>query len=329
MHKIENIFNRLYNKFEDTFLWPSDDLFFVLAYHRILDVTSSNYPFDEDTISTTTEDFEKQMLFLAQNFNVMNFRHIDRILEQGKKIPKKTVVITFDDGYEDNYKTAFTILKNLGLTATFFVTTGYINTDKVFWFEKVVHQIKSFKEEKIDIYPVNMSIYLGGENRKQNIVKLLARLKTSPDDVRLKTIEYLDTILGVESCKRDSWLVKPLTWDQVLEMSEAGIEIGSHTVTHPILSNMSSEKIRWELIESKNTLEKKLGRSVISLSYPVGNRYAFNKQVISEAKRCGYRFGVSYVHGINRGMKGLFNLKRLHIETEVSIEIFRRMLLCN
>ena len=114
----------------------------ILAYHRVLDDDESSFPFDEEVISATTDDFCRQMKFARDNFEIISFRDLEICEQQGRPWPKRALIITFDDGYRDNYTNAFPILREFGLTATIFLTAGHIGLRELFWWDLVAYCIK-------------------------------------------------------------------------------------------------------------------------------------------------------------------------------------------
>ena len=85
---------------------------------------------------TNTSDFEKQMIYLKKTHEIFNFKRLNQVFKEGKTLPKRTAIITFDDGYKNNYTEAFPILKKYNIPATIFLTTGHIETNNVFWWDK-------------------------------------------------------------------------------------------------------------------------------------------------------------------------------------------------
>ncbi len=109
----------------------------ILGYHRIFDYGRKNFPFYRSIISANPEMFEQQMRFIKKNFNVINFQIMQQMIDAGEQIPKGTLIITFDDGYADNYDIVFPILKKYDLTATIFTMTSAITDGEPFWFELI------------------------------------------------------------------------------------------------------------------------------------------------------------------------------------------------
>jgi peptidoglycan/xylan/chitin deacetylase (PgdA/CDA1 family) len=305
--------------------WSPDRLT-ILAYHRVLDIDAEDhYPFDIELISATTEDFDWQMKYVTRNFDVLSFKDVLDHQDRGVRCPKKSLVVTFDDGFHDNYLHAFPVLKSIGIPATFFVTSGYIGTQKRFWFEAVAYALMRVPPRSISIAEVGSALPTDAdvEARRASIAKLLSLLKTLPDTRRLEIVETIERLCSPYLEPRESSLSSPMTWEQVVEMSTSGMEIGSHTVSHPVLSMVSRSQLQEEMARSKIEIEAHTSKTVDVISYPVGLKEAFDEEVLSAARCAGYRLACSYVPGTNSfGKLNEFRLCRQHVERYTTASYF-------
>jgi peptidoglycan/xylan/chitin deacetylase (PgdA/CDA1 family) len=301
------------------------ELFNVLAYHRVSPPQGADYPFLDGIVSATPEDFEEQLRFVKKRFNVINFDIVSDIMLSGRGLPENPLVITFDDGYADNYEIAFNLLKKYGLTATVFVSTSFVDSGQPLWFDKSAYVINKIPEGPLAFDSANYNFDVNDSNRKQTIKAVRDLFLSVSNDERVRFMDELAQQSGIGIEQEHLDLVRPLNWDQIKEMSDNGIEIGSHTVTHPYLTNLTRDQLEYELGESKRVIEQHTGRSVKSIAYPAG---VYDKEVVDCAKRCGYQFGISYDHGIKRlNEDDLFAIPRIHVETDVSVPLFKANLL--
>ncbi len=289
----------------------------ILAYHRVCDFDLSDYPFDQEVISATTAQFDQQMDFVKRNFDCLIFADLKDALEGKRAFPKRPLMITFDDGYADNYSNAFPLLKRHGLLATFFITTDIIGTQTPFWWEKVVYWVKRGE------MPKNIP-NRDGITHPWNLIRWL---KSQPNSVRVDILgawekEYpLPVGQGLAG-------VRPLTWDEVRKMSDEGMEIGSHTVTHPVLTQLSEQILCYELMASKKRIEMEIGKEVLSIAYPGGKQTDHNEQVYQVSKQSGYTFGLAYDGGVNSLLNpNPYQLKRLAVERYSSFAFFKSMII--
>lgn len=303
----------------------------ILAYHRVLDVEERAYPFDCELISSSVRDFERQMEHVCSRYRVVTFADLEEYERNNERIPDNALVITFDDGYADNYEQAFPILERYGLKAVFFLSTGYIGTDTPFWFERLAYLVKKglVDTSRLDLGPCE-DIAGKWRDRKgmlpqENLYHVIVRL---PNRDRLRLLRQVEE--GMPPLPAgEAALVRPLTWDQVREMAKRGMEMGSHTRSHLILGNGSPAEVARELEASRRIIEEHVSRPVRAISYPIASYdFAVNPLVIRLVQLAGYRFGVGYTSGPVRSLaKERYQLKRLKIERYVSFDRFRAKLL--
>jgi len=291
----------------------------ILAYHRVLDVADdASFEFDPDLISASTANFDWQMRHLRSHYDPVSFRDVVEFVERGTPLPPRPVIVTFDDGFDDNYHHAFPILRAHGVPATFFVSTGYIGQRNTFWFDWFFYLTRRAigRIETLTVGDTQFS--LAGDDAERNARLALRALWTLDDDARREAVARLEAELGMKPPDSGFAQSMPLDWDQVQEMAAGGMEFGSHTVSHPILSRVAASDLQYELVESRRVLEQRLARPIQALAYPVGGDFAFNSGVVTATRDAGYRVAVSYIPGTN-ALNGLdmFKLKRIHIEREV------------
>lgn len=298
----------------------------ILAYHRVLDrPIDADFAFDAELVSASSEDFAWQMQFIQRRFTPMTFAQLQVALAGGEALPPRPIIVTFDDGFEDNYRCAFPILRDLGVPATFFISTDYIGGETVFWFDAAVHWFVRATRSTVRIDALDTTLSLAPEvgGRRRQADAFLRQLKGVPDAVRRAAIEQVRAQLAPDN-DTELPLSRPLNWAQVREMAAGGMEFGSHTVSHPLLTQVTPALLDAELAESKQELERQLGRPCNAVSYPDG---AVNPAVMRAAADAGYDFGVGYFPGINKYRRlDRFSLNRLHIERYTTRPYFAAML---
>ncbi|MDH5573450.1 MAG: polysaccharide deacetylase family protein, partial [Gammaproteobacteria bacterium] len=255
----------------------------VLAYHRIKNI-DSDYVFDKNLISASVDVFEEQVAYVNKYFNPISCEELAYSIRNNKKLPKKSVLITFDDGFDDNYHSAYKILHSYSVPATFFISSGYIDSQLPYWFDWM--------------YMIYENMV--GQNMHSDLVKLLTDFGYQHNGVvneMLYFIRKLDNskreaiVSGlIDSCEKEgieirSEYCKPMTWSQVREMSDNGYDIGSHTVNHPILSTCTEDEMIYELAKSKERIESNIEKEVISVAYPVGSSSAYNNKTVKFAEK--------------------------------------------
>lgn len=300
----------------------------VLAYHRVLETADPHgFSFDTDLISASAEAFREQMAYLKRHFVPMRFEQVLACLDQGRRLPRGAVLVTFDDGYDDNYRVAFPILRDLGMSAMFFVSTGHIDSGRPYAYDWLVHMVCSTPAERLQAPELGLDWELGTtlQARRVQASELLDRLKALDDDgqsaliARLETLWNLPRAEGHPDCR-------PMTWDQLREMHRGGMEVGSHGVDHRMLAKLSQQRMIAEVRGSKATLDRELGAPAAVLSYPVGGPDAFDGDTVEAVRAAGFRMACSYVAGTRAvEAKTLYSLPRLPVERQMDRAWFEAM----
>jgi peptidoglycan/xylan/chitin deacetylase (PgdA/CDA1 family) len=240
----------------------------VLTYHRI-----SDEPDYYDPLKVSVLNFEKQVNFLKKNYTIISGDQLAQFIKLRKSPPKNSCLITFDDGWLDNYKNAYPILKEHEIPAIIFVSTDYIGTHKGFWHES----LKTILSGEISNINFNLLDELNQE-WPEEIQKKLIEIPRCKERIRYslineliiclkkydthkiyRLIEDLQILLKKDQGKEQALM---LNWEQVRKMSMDGITMGSHTKSHDILTNLSLDKVKSEVIDSKRILEKKIDKPV-------------------------------------------------------------------
>lgn len=313
-----------------TLLKPSTDSIIVLAYHRIYNIDDEDsFPFDPELISATPSDFKQQMQYIKKHYNAVSLNDVIEHQKDNNKLPPNPIVITFDDGHEDNFTQAYPILSALNIPATIFLSTEYIGSNKIFWFDWVAHAIYETNENTLSLNNENFSINLGTEiiEKREATMRTLSYLMTLSNSNRITCLKEIKHQLAVKVSEKNMKKSSALNWDQIIEMSKNGIEFGSHTVSHPILSKLDDAQLSYELSHSKSEIESRTKQTVNTIAYPVGGRSEFTDDVIKACKESGYQLGLSYISGTEKiKIEKLFEIKRLHIERYTTLNRFKAML---
>ena len=300
----------------------------VLAYHRVLPrQPEAGFPFDLELMSAWQDEFEWQMAFVKRHYDVISCAQLASLLDAGRWPDRGTALITFDDGFRDNHQYALPVLQRHGLSATIFVTTDYIGTDRHYWFDVLVHDLLHTRATHLSLGPGQEDVAVGPSEAERRALsdQLLRRAKRLPNTRREQQIAEWRAQLAVGPQPGVDYRVhQPMGWDEVRALVAGGLEVGSHTVSHPVLPQVESDDdLRRELLQSKQTLESGLGRPVIALAYPTGGPGAYSERVITMAKEVGYRFAFIYPTGINgRQQWSPYEIGRRSVERYTSRERF-------
>lgn len=256
----------------------------ILIYHRV-SPRRDNRPLEP----LSPQSFERQMKYFSQNFEILPLEKLAKLIVKGGPLPEKAVVMTFDDGYKDNYHYAYPVLKKYNIPATIFLTTGHIGTGNLFWWDKVSYIIQHTGLDELDLGEFG-SFSLRSETEKSRAKSVLIEgLKKLPGKEKDLFISDLLVTYG-EEIPDDLGEELILSWDEIKEMSYDGIAFGAHTINHPILTNLPLDQAKREIIQSKKDIEKNIGHRVNAFSYPNG---CFNADIAELAKTSGFECAVA------------------------------------
>lgn len=293
-----------------------------LNYHRIGVAGSS--PFDHGLWSASVEAFDRQVAWLKAHFDVIRPQDLPCAQKTRKG---RFVLLTFDDGYRDNYTNAFPVLTQYGIPATFFITTGFLDNPRLAWWDEVAYLIRTCPREQIDLRPwIAEPIRFDHPTRERNIRTVLATYKSLPGN---RTDAFLGALANATGTGRfppsevsDVWM----TWEMVREMHKAGMEIGGHTVNHPILSRLPADEQLQEIRESVNRLRTVLGGSIQSFSYPNGDIGSFNDETRASLRSVGIEYAFSYYGGYRTfDQWDPLDIRRVSVESDTSLSLFKGM----
>ena len=191
-----------------------------------------------------------------------------------EKTPRCRVLITFDDGYLDNYEVAFPILRSHGVQGVFFLVTSMMGSCSVPWWDHIAFLMKTARQRRFSLrYPADLTVDLvekGMTKSLRNVLNLYKRPENADPE---RFIQELKEKAKGEDLPRT--LRRFVSWDEAQEMIEGGMAIGSHTHSHRVLSQLGPEEQRQELAQSRGLLREKLGVNAEALAYPVGGTTCF------------------------------------------------------
>ncbi len=263
----------------------------VLLYHRVTDIDT-----DPQMLCVTPFNFDRQLKLLSEKYKVLTVDEFHLYLKNNKKFPRNSILITFDDGYADNYIEALPILEKYNLQALFYIATGTLNTANEFWWdavERIVLLSESFPDreymllgnKKYLIQNLNDSLKLELYN------SILANLRIMKSDARDKIIRELAIIFNSTKQRASH---RALTFDELKKMNQSkSAVIGAHTNLHPSLASLSYDEQMEEINLSKRLLEKILESNIIHFSYPFGTAKDYNSNTLSIVNKLGFELAAA------------------------------------
>jgi peptidoglycan/xylan/chitin deacetylase (PgdA/CDA1 family) len=273
----------------------------ILIYHRIV---AEPDPLVPDQVCAG--EFDWQLAALDRWFTVLPLREAATRLRSGT-LPRRAACVTFDDGYADNVTVALPILRRRGMPATFFLATGFIDGGRM-WNDSVIETLRRIAGNVLDascagLGNLDISTPL---LRRAAIEQLLGVLKYLPLEERQRRVEQLATATS-QSLPSDLMM----STGQVRQLCAAGMEVGAHTVTHPILAELDAERAGSEIRDSKRRLEAITGKPVTLFAYPNGKPGRdYRREHVEMVRGLGFEAAVSTAWGIARSASDPYQLPR-------------------
>lgn len=286
----------------------------ILVYHRVLERAYFNPLYN----IVTKSNFIKQVDEITKRYPVTTLTDIIRQSQCGQTKAKTQVVLTFDDGYCDNYDIVLPILRKKSLPAAFFLITDYINGNFSLWDWQVFHILSDntlVRSMNIGNHIIRQAPF---ESRASYIFRILARMKPISFAMRH---EIISALKKETKAKFDPPYEKErcMNWEEVKKISDAGMEIGSHSLSHRSLAKIPFEDAAQELKKSKEIIEQNINRECRHFSFPYGGKQDYNQRLVNYAKEAGYEACLLNVHGYNHLKKDNFCFRRIIMENETNI----------
>lgn len=273
----------------------------VLIYHRVLRQPDPLFPSEVDAA-----EFHREMTLVAQMFRVLPLEEAIERLKDGS-LPAGAAAVSFDDGYADNAEVALPILQRIGLPATFFVATGFLDGGRM-WNDSVIEFIRRLPQACLDLRSLGFGQYRTGtpSERHLAIKALIGALKYLPPDERLAKIEAI--IKSTSVALPDDLMMRS---DQVRQLHRGGMGIGAHTVNHPILASIDIHTARREIADGREQLRQLTGAPVTLFAYPNGKPgHDYNNEHVRLVKELGFSGAVSTAWGAAGSRTDPFQIPR-------------------
>ncbi len=256
----------------------------ILYTHRVVEKSDKLYSFLKILDYFTVDEFENRIKYLKKHYKFITLHQAVEYIK-AEDIPLNCIVLTFDDGYKCNFTRIFPILLKYNIPATIFITTSSINNESVLWHDRLITAMEQTKEQELVIPELKDKVYkIESLNKKKKAYEEICQLLKDKEDIKKK--EILDEIIkNLKVDDKTFYECNPmLNWDEVKEMKDSGlIDIGSHTINHPILTRVSLEQAKREIMQSKNDIEQYIGKEVKYFSYPNGDYNFKLKEVVKSA----------------------------------------------
>ena len=302
----------------------------VLTYHRIAERDKDR--FYAPVISATPQSFRSQVKWLHNQMHILTLLELDNQIQAGGTWKEPVALVTFDDGYRDNFEVAVPILKDLKIPATFFITTGFLESPRLPWWDHIAYIVKETPRHRLelkrgpsDIHPA-IVIELDGISRDDAVMPIIRaildeRITDLPwflEHLRMKA----EVTIEVESLGRALFM----SWEQVRHIADCNdrLAIGSHGHSHHSLADLDMQSQQRELVVSKRILEERLGREVPAIAYPFGWTGTYTQATKMLVQKAGYRVAFASQAGVNYANRlDPFEINRLGVGSGDSATLLR------
>ena len=304
----------------------------ILIYHRVATLKS-----DPWGLAVTPGRFAEHLQALRQHARPMQLRELSKALRDGR-IPDRSVVVTFDDGYEDNLRNGKPLLISHDVPATVFVASGFIGDEREFWWDEL---------DRLLLWPgtlpQELSLSIAGETYHWELDEATEytvedfrshrgwRAWNKSPTPRHSLYTSLSSLLRpIGEAERQNkmneireWVIaaprrrphhRPLSSEEITRLNQEGlVEVGAHTVTHPVLSALPPDSQRREIARSKARLEKVSDHPVTSFAYPYGKHHDYTPETVDIVRRAGFGCACCTIAGVVRKSSDPFQLPRVYV----------------
>jgi peptidoglycan/xylan/chitin deacetylase (PgdA/CDA1 family) len=286
---------------------------FVLMYHRVLPTGADT--FSADSICVTPEAFARQMAFLRRHFRILSIAELADHLESGRELPSGSCVVTFDDGWRDNFDHALPILREQQVPAVIFVATDYIGGNDCFWQERLSRLLfnglrgDSGARALVESIVAREGLAACAEPERRRLIReAVDRLKSLPP-AEIEAIEArVRAAVGPAGPAGDD---RFMDWGQVADLVKGSrVNVGAHGCSHTPLTKLPTERAALELEEAGRRVAAAVGVPTASIGYPNGN---YDDAVVRLTRAAGYRLGFTTDKGLVGDVRDPFKLPRINI----------------
>ena len=294
----------------------------VLAYHRICEI-GPNFEHFEPNVSASPAMFGQQIAYVAANYNVIHLDQLRAHLLEGQALPPRPLLITFDDGYLDNYEQALPILSEKKLPAVIFIATSRMEDPGPLWWDRCAYLFHHTRRTEADLPLLGQRSFASGAQKLDLRDEMIARLKLEAEDRKIQLVEALAQVLQVEEPTGGPALF--MNWDHVRDLAKHDVICQPHTVTHPIMTRIHAEQVRSELHMARYSIEAQLQRPADTFAYPNGMPGDYNEETIRILQEEGFCAAFTLSPGpmrLSEVTRHRYEIRRIFLSHRDSFEVF-------
>ena len=292
----------------------------ILYGHRVLSdaiIADKNDP-RRITGHTSVSEVEKAILTLKKRYDIIS---MDDAVSQLDKfgVKKESVVLTFDDGFKDNFKYLLPVLQKYQVPATYYINSSVISTDRNLWFQSVINYFFAVEDDSVKIDLTNKEYDLSTSTKRySSAFDFMQYLQANYKPEEFHSV--IESIAGDKALPNESDL--HLSWEELkVLVNDPLITLGAHSYNHYPLAYCNEEQSKFEIEKSVKDLEENLDIEVKHFSYPRGHVEDFNDWHIQVLKDLGILSAVTTIRGVNRKGQDLYQIKRVGFPQNISDDV--------
>jgi peptidoglycan/xylan/chitin deacetylase (PgdA/CDA1 family) len=296
--------------------WKNRRKFRVLTFHLFSDSDRAG--------------LDAQCSYLARHFEPVSLSNLADALDCHTSLPKNAVTVTIDDGYKSFLEYGHPVFRKHRIPTTVFAVSGFSDGRLWLWWDQIEfaleHTPKTWFNGAIDDDPIQFPLRSPSE-KAEALASIVEKLKIVPNGARLEFLANLGEMSGIEIPPCPPAKRAPMTWKDMRAVAAEGVEIGCHTATHPILSQIFDPiEIEREVRGAKDLIEDRLGLPVRHFSYPNGRRIDIGKLAPAAAREAGFVSAVTTEAGLNTCASERMHLQRLSFESDPDLRYSAELL---
>lgn len=246
--------------------WGADRIT-VLTYHRITHATLPSFDQLRSNVSADPAGFDRQMDYVARHFSVIDLDMLENAMLHDARLPPRPLLLTFDDGYLDNYENAYPILRKYQLPAVIFLMTSLIGQPGMPWWDQCAYAFHHTAQTSADLSGIGRVMLEEPTTKAAAERSMLAALKVMAHEERQQALAELFAALHVQP---PSDAPHFMSWDHVRDMAAHRVSFQPHTVSHPRIGSLSLTEAAREIEDSSRTIAAHTGANMRAFAYPFG-----------------------------------------------------------
>ena len=292
----------------------------VLVYHGVVADEHARKPWPHPNV-VSISDFKQQMAELVLHYRPVSVADLRRWPGPASFGAKPAVLVTFDDGFENNLRNAAPLLTAMGIPAVFHICTGHIGNRRMLWPDEIQSQFLSWPDSTIPL-PTGRLVQMPADRQARIgfaacAVEACKRIPHTTLNAYIERLRKRRQVTGTDEVHAF------LSWDGVRELKKRGFEIGSHTVDHPILTQIPTETLTSQVSESKRHIEQQLGGECVCFAYPNGGFQDVSPAVVNAVRAAGYRFAFTVTGRLTARDGDRLMIDRVYVGNGCSMAEFR------